>query len=64
MKISYINAVAIENLSNGKFVSMSGQERGQFFSQNVKPVLALAGAKCAATLPCFEGFLAMERRRE
>ena len=40
MIFQIINDVTIENLSNGKFVSMSGQERGQFFSQNVKPVLA------------------------
>lgn len=40
MKNSYVNQVTLENLSNGKFVSMSGQERGQFFGQNVKTVLA------------------------
>ena len=40
MNFQIINGATIENLSNGKFLSMSGIERGQFFVQKVKPFFA------------------------
>ena len=41
MKKAKVNAHTLENLSSGKFIYMSGADRGRFFSNNIKPHLPI-----------------------